>query len=74
MAKIKFSFEKAYPNLMWYIDGLGTIEIGSDEHYDSWLRLIDEGGLRYESEENDLDEALKAADEWVGEEFGDEIE
>lgn len=73
MAKTKFSFEKAYPNLVWYIESLGTIEIGSDEHYDSWIRLIDEGGLRYESEEDDLDEALKAADEWVGEEFEGEM-
>jgi hypothetical protein len=73
MAKIKFSFAKAYPNLMWYIDGFGVMELGPDEHYDSWIRLIDEGGTRYESEEDDLDEALKAADEWVGEEFEGEM-
>ncbi|MFN0204106.1 MAG: hypothetical protein ACKVTZ_21485 [Bacteroidia bacterium] len=63
------TFSQNYPNLFWYIENLGVIEIGTDEHSDSWVRLIDEGGTRYESEEDDLDEALTAADKWAGEEF-----
>ena len=68
MAKIT-TFSQNYPNLLWYIESVGVIEIGSDDHSDSWVRLIDEGGTRYESEEDDLDEALAAANKWVGEEF-----
>ena len=65
-------FSENYPNLDWYIDNYGWIELGTDEHSSSWIRILEEGGQYYEDETSDsLDDALRAADEWMGGEMED---
>ena len=57
------SFEKQYPNISaWVVDG--QIEIGYGEYDDVFLRVIDAGGVVWESnkEYKSLDEAFSAMD------------
>ncbi len=67
------SFESTYPNIAYWVDALGWIELGADEDSTSLIRVLNEGGLVWESEDHydTLDEALLAADaaisEWLGE-------
>lgn len=35
-------FAKKYPSLDWWIEDIGIIEMGSDEHSNSWLRILNE--------------------------------
>lgn len=70
-------FSKKYPNLDWWVDTHGWIELGTDEHSTSWLRILDIGGMCWEDEgSTSLDEALKTGDIWVSKEiesrFGEE--
>lgn len=65
-------FSKIYPNVDWWVNTHGWIELGSDYHSNSWLRMLDEGGMCWEDEDsNSLDEALKAADIWLSAEIQD---
>ena len=53
-------FSEHYPNLNGWVVSHGWIEVGEDEHYSSWLRIFDIGGMCWEAEEAaTLDEALK---------------
>jgi len=62
-------FSEKYPNLEYWIDSQGWIELGSDENSSSWIRIMDEGGLCYEDENSSsLDEALEKAELWASEE------
>ena len=42
-------FDEQYPNIAWWVQE-GRIEIGRDEYGDSFIRVIDEGGVIWESE------------------------
>ena len=71
MAKQKRSFEEQYPELAYYAESMGTVEIGEDYNYDSLVRLIDTGGLRWEDNgKMTMDEALAAAEAFCKAEFG----
>ncbi|WP_375562532.1 hypothetical protein ACE193_08305 [Bernardetia sp. OM2101] len=62
-------FSEKYPNLEYWVDAQGWIELGSDENSDSWIRIMDTGGLCYEDEDSSsLDEALEKAERWAAEE------
>ncbi len=56
------SFSEIYPNITQWIETLGWIEIGEDEYSDSLVRLLNEGGMVWESDHthNSIDEALQA--------------
>ena len=55
------SFSETYPNITHWINSLGWIEIGQDEYSRSLLRLLNEGGLVWESDDTQgtIDEALQ---------------
>jgi len=55
-----------YPTLAdWILSGAGWIELGQDEYSNSLVRILDIGGLLWESEKNylTLAEALVEAEE-----------
>lgn len=61
-------FSKVYPALAKYInDGWGWIEIGNDEESDSMVRMLDEGGLIWESSAKlqSLNRALQSAEDFI---------
>ena len=64
---MKKSFEKTYPYLSLYVSYQGWIEIGPDMHSDSWLRILDEGGMRLEVDESSLGDSLKKGEAWAKE-------
>jgi len=70
-------FSEYYPNLDWWVNTHGWIEMGENEHSTSWLRILDIGGMCWEDEESTcLDESLKKGDIWTSKEieerFGEE--
>jgi hypothetical protein len=66
-----YSFTEAYPNITQWIEERGWIEVGADEHSNSLIRCLDEGGMVWESSDSqhELDEALqsleKSLQEWL---------
>lgn len=59
-------FEKNYPNLSEWVNSRGWIELGSDEESDSWIRVLDMGGMVWEDNGSDsLEDALKAAEKFL---------
>ncbi|MFZ2727432.1 MAG: hypothetical protein WAX77_14350 [Methylococcaceae bacterium] len=54
--------EKKYPNIADWIDRHGSIELGQNDYSDSMVRVLDEGGTVWESEEdyNSLDDLFNA--------------
>ncbi|MEZ5042450.1 MAG: hypothetical protein R2828_21295 [Saprospiraceae bacterium] len=59
-------FKKEYPNLEWWIDSQGWIEMGEDEYSTSWVRILDIGGMCWEDRDSkSLDEALRKGDIWL---------
>jgi hypothetical protein len=66
------TFDEQYPNIAWWVQD-GRIEIGRDEYSDSFIRVIDEGGLIWESEQTyetvaeALDEVDAAIRRWADE-------
>ena len=57
-------FLAAYPNIAEWVMGSGWIEFGRDDYSNSLIRVLNEGGMVWESKGKyaNLDEALKAAD------------
>ena len=57
-------FEEKYPNLASWVED-GWIEIGRDDYSDSFIRVLDIGGMVWEGERSypSLDAALAAAEE-----------
>jgi hypothetical protein len=55
------AFEETYPNITAWVKEYGWIEIGEDDHSTSFVRVLDIGGLIWESSENyeTMDEALQ---------------
>lgn len=68
---MKSSFEKIYPFLHLYLSYHGWLELGSDEHYNSWVRVLDEGGMRLECDQKTLYESLEEAEFWAKEWMSD---
>ena len=70
-------FTESYPNLAWWINSHGWVEIGNDEFSYSWVRVLDIGGMCWEDENSaSLEEALMTAERWASREiatrFGEE--
>ena len=58
-------FDEQYPTLSEWILGSGWIELGQDEYSDSLVRILDIGGMLWESEKSytTVAEALAEAEE-----------
>ncbi len=58
------TFEENYPNLASWVED-GWIEIGRDDYSDSFIRVLDAGGMVWEGERSypSLDAALADAEE-----------
>jgi hypothetical protein len=71
------SAESAFPYVDRFIQGYGWIEIGDDGMSPSWIRVLDEGGMIWESAEPyaTLDEVLSAIDtaiaKWAHQQLGE---
>ncbi len=55
-------FEKAYPHLDIWVKDRGWIEIGADDYSRSWVRILDQGGMVWESKDKSLNKSLKSAE------------
>jgi len=68
---MKSQFSKAYPDIAYWVEACGWIEIGPGEHSSSLVRALDEGSLIWESSDDHttVDEALQALEielaEWL---------
>lgn len=64
------NFSRRYPRIAAWINSRGWIEVGTDENADSLIRLMDEGGLWWQSDDEieNLDEALQKAEDFLGQE------
>ena len=64
---MKSSFEVAFPNTTRWVKEVGTIEIGYDPRTDSFVRAIDEGGMRWsgQSRYETVDEALQDLEDGI---------
>jgi hypothetical protein len=60
-------FANIYPHITRWVQSYGWIEIGADPYRSSLVRALDEGGLVWESKENDtvLDAALYALESFL---------
>ncbi len=60
----KNPFITSYPNLTYWIESFGWIEMGEDDFSTSLIRILDIGGMIWESEEqyDNLDVALQKAE------------
>ena len=61
------NFSENYPNLNWWVENQGWIEIGQDEDSRSMVRILDEGGMVWESDPKSktLDKDLNAAEVFI---------
>lgn len=66
------TFDEQYPNIAWWVQD-GWIEIGQDEYSRSFIRVLDIGGLVWESKDSyeTVAEALAEADKAI-KQFADE--
>jgi hypothetical protein len=62
--RAKGDFEQMFPNIAAWVDSYGWIEIGRDDYSRSFMRVLDIGGMIWESkpEYKSLDHALRALD------------
>ena len=49
MPKKSTPFEDTYPSIAQWVESYGWLEIGQDENSTSFIRVLDEGGLVWES-------------------------
>ena len=56
------SFDKLYPNIAWWAQGSGWIELGHDEYSRSLIRVLDIGSMLWEGEE-EYETVAEAMDE-----------
>ena len=67
------NFSENYPNLNWWVENQGWIEIGQDENSRSMVRILDEGGMVWESDpkskalDKDLNGAERFIEKWIEE-------
>jgi hypothetical protein len=69
-------FDQQYPHLTsWILDGDGWIELGQDDFSRSLVRILDIGGMIWESDERyaTLDRALAAAEQALVKQVGDNL-
>ena len=72
------TFERTYPYLSRWVHGHGWMEVGPDHYSRSLIRVLDEGGMvwesatRYASVDEALREAEEAVAEWMREELGEQ--
>jgi hypothetical protein len=65
------TFEKAYPNITYWVRSHGWIELGRDDYSSSLVRALDEGGMVWEGSAHyeTMDEAFDALEialaEWM---------
>jgi hypothetical protein len=69
------NFSSIYPNIAYWAESCGWIEIGQDEYSESFIRVLDEGGTVWEGKTKykSLDDALndlEAALEKIIDEIG----
>ena len=62
------TFDDQYPNISWWCQGRGWIEVGSDEFSSSLIRVLDIGGMLWEGDDkyDSVGAALEDADEFIG--------
>lgn len=62
------AFDDQYPNISWWCQGRGWIEVGPDEYRSSLIRVLDIGGMLWEGDDEyeSVGEALTEADEFIG--------
>ena len=60
-------FEHMYPNIARWVQSYGWIEMGADHDSRSLVRALDEGGMVWESKEDDmtLDEMLQTLEAFL---------
>ena len=46
------SFDHLYPNIAWWAQGGGWIELGRDDNSRSMIRVLDIGGMLWEGEDD----------------------
>lgn len=65
------SFAELYPNLAYWVESFGWMAIGDDDYSTSFIRILDLGGMIWESEDDyeSLDAALQDADAAVAKWF-----
>lgn len=59
---MKASFDQLYPNIAWWAEYGGWLELGQDDYSTSLIRVLDMGGMLWESEE-EYDSVAAAMDE-----------
>ena len=65
---MKKSSSSLYPYLAWWVENHGFIQIGLGNELDSFLMVIDDGGICWEDNDSStVDEALKAAEKYLKE-------
>jgi hypothetical protein len=68
------TFAELYPNLAYWVHSFGWMAIGEDDYSTSFIRILDIGGMIWESEDDydTLDAALQAADAAVAAWFNEQ--
>jgi len=61
------SFDEIYPNIAWWAQGGGWIELGRDDCRRSLIRVLDIGGMLWEGREeyDSVGTALDEADAFI---------
>jgi hypothetical protein len=62
---MKKGFDTIYPYLNLYCEIHGYINMGQDEYFASWVRVLDMGGMRLEVNEVSLTASLEVAELWA---------
>jgi len=62
------TFSPTYPNITYWTESCGWIEIGYDYNTDTFIRALDEGGMVWgsESEYKSIDDALNDLETALG--------
>ena len=59
-------FSEKYPHITWWVEYYGELETGQNQNANSFVRLLDEGGLWWEDKNSkSLDEALDNAEAFL---------
>ncbi len=60
-------FDEQYPNVAWWCQGQGWIELGRDEVSTSMIRVLDIGGLLWEGDDeyDSVGEAMTEVDNFI---------
>jgi hypothetical protein len=64
----KISVEESFPNVARWLDEFGWIELGQDEYSQSFIRVLNQGGMVWEGKDQykSLDHALRALEKALG--------